>query len=104
MLLVYWSEEGDDFMPLFTPATTAPGFLKRDEVRTRYAEKSGRDLSEADFFVALGYWKLGIILQGIIARNTAGQYGESTEEGLEQLAAIVERLAEAASEAVSRLE
>src|SRR4029079_1650481 len=30
MLLVYWSEEGDDFMPLFAPATIAPGFPKRD--------------------------------------------------------------------------
>ena len=33
LLLVYWSEAGDDFMPLFAPATIAPGFLSRDEVR-----------------------------------------------------------------------
>ena len=25
MLLVYWSEAGDEFMPLFAPATIAPG-------------------------------------------------------------------------------
>jgi aminoglycoside phosphotransferase (APT) family kinase protein len=101
MLLVYWSQEGDDFMPLFAPATIAPGFPKRDEVRARYAERSGRDLSEIDFFVALGYWKLAIILEGVYARYASGQYGK-TDEGFQEFAKIVERLAEAADEAANR--
>jgi aminoglycoside phosphotransferase (APT) family kinase protein len=102
MLLVYWSEEGDDFMPLFAPATIAPGFPKRDDVRARYAERSGRDLSEIDFFVALGYWKLAIILEGVYARYASGQYGK-TDEGFQEFAKIVERLAQAADEAANRL-
>jgi aminoglycoside phosphotransferase (APT) family kinase protein len=102
LLLVYWSQEGDDFMPLFAPATIAPGFAKRDEVRERYAERSGRDLSEIDFFVALGFWKLAIILEGVYARYAGGQYGK-TDEGFEEFAKIVERLADAASDAVERL-
>jgi aminoglycoside phosphotransferase (APT) family kinase protein len=102
MLLVYWSEEGDDFMPLFAPATIKPGFPKRADVRDRYAEGSGRDLSEIDFFVALGYWKLAIILEGVYARYASGQYGK-TDEGFEEFAKIVERLAGAASEAADRL-
>jgi aminoglycoside phosphotransferase (APT) family kinase protein len=102
MLLVYWSEEGDDFMPLFAPATIAPGFPKRDDVRERYAAGSGRDLSEIDFFVALGYWKLAIILEGVYARYAKGQYGK-TDEGFEEFAKIVERLAAAAKDAADRL-
>jgi aminoglycoside phosphotransferase (APT) family kinase protein len=102
MLLVYWSEEGDDFMPLFAPATIAPGFPKRDDVRKRYAERSGRDLSQIDFFAALGYWKLAIILEGVYARYASGQYGK-TDEGFREFAKIVERLAEAADEAAGRL-
>jgi aminoglycoside phosphotransferase (APT) family kinase protein len=102
MLLVYWSEESDDFMPLLAPATIAPGFPKRDDLRERYAEKSGRDLSQIDFFIALGYWKLAIILEGVYARYASGQYGK-TDEGFKQFAKIVERLAEAADEAASRL-
>ncbi len=102
MLLVYWSEDGDDFMPLFAPATIAPGFPKRDEVRSRYAERSGRDLGQIDFFVALGYWKLAIILEGVYARYASGQYGR-TDEGFEEFAKIVERLAEAARDAADRL-
>ena len=102
MLLVYWSEEGDDFMPLFAPATIAPGFPKRDEVRQRYAERSGRDLRQIDFFVALGYWKLAIILEGVYARYASGQYGK-TDEGFQEFARIVERLADAAKDATERL-
>jgi aminoglycoside phosphotransferase (APT) family kinase protein len=102
MLLVYWSEESDDFMPLFAPATIAAGFPTRDEVRERYAEKSGRDLSEIDFFIALGFWKLAIILEGVYARYASGQYGK-TDEGFEEFAKIVERLADAASDAADRL-
>jgi aminoglycoside phosphotransferase (APT) family kinase protein len=102
MLLVYWSEEGDDFMPLLAPATIAPGFPTRDEVRARYAERSGRDLGQIDFFVALGYWKLAIILEGVYARYASGQYGK-TDEGFQEFAKIVERLAAAAEEAANRL-
>jgi aminoglycoside phosphotransferase (APT) family kinase protein len=102
MLLVYWSEEGDDFMPLFAPATIAPGFPTRDEVRARYAECSGRDLGQIDFFLALGFWKLAIILEGVYARYASGQYGK-TDEGFQEFAKIVERLAAAADEAASRL-
>ena len=102
MLMVYWSDPGDEFTPLFEPATVAPGFPKREELRDRYAERSGRDLSELDFYVALGYWKLSVILEGVFSRYAAGQYGKQ-DEGFEQFAKVVERLAQAAAEAEDRL-
>ena len=80
----------------------APGFPSRDGVRNRYAERSGRDLAEIDFFVALGYWKLAIILEGVYSRYTKGQYGKP-EDGFEEFGKNVGRLAEAASGAVDRL-
>jgi aminoglycoside phosphotransferase (APT) family kinase protein len=102
LLMVYWSEPGDDLIPLFEPATLAPGFPSRDEVSSRYAERSGRDLSEIDYYVALGCWKLAIVLEGVYARFAAGQYGK-TDDGFEQFARVVEQLAEAADEAERRL-
>ncbi len=102
LLLVYWGEEGDTLLPLFEPATMAPGFPSREDVRARYAEGSGRDLSRIDFFVALGYWKLAIILEGVYSRYTKGQYGKP-EAGFEEFGRNVGRLAEAADEAVDRL-
>ena len=82
----------------------APGFPSRDEVKARYAERSGRDLGEIDFYVALGLWKLAIVLEGVYARYAAGQYGKpGADEGFQQFARLVERLVEAASEAEARL-
>ena len=105
MLIVYWSEDGDELMPLLQAPTTAAGFPSREQIRERYAERSGRDLSEIDFYVALGWWKLAIILEGVYSRYAAGQYGKPEEsiEGIERFAEIVERLAAAADEAERRL-
>jgi aminoglycoside phosphotransferase (APT) family kinase protein len=103
LLMVYWSQPGDEFAPLFEAPTLAEGFPLRDELRDRYAERSDRDLSELDFYVALGYWKLAIILEGVFARYAAGQYGK-TDEGFDEFAKVVVRLAEAADAAERRLE
>jgi aminoglycoside phosphotransferase (APT) family kinase protein len=101
LLMVYWPEPGEELVALGQPATLAPGFPKRDELKARYAERSGRDLSQLDFFVALGYWKLAIILEGVYARYAAGQYGK-VDPGIEEFARLVERLAEAAEQAERR--
>ena len=101
MLIVYWSDSEDELKPLFEAPTTATGFPSRDEVRDRYGELSGRDLSQIDFYVALAWWKLAIILQGVYARYAGGGYGQA--EGFEQFADVVDQLAEAAHEADRRL-
>ena len=101
LLMVYWPERGDEALALGQPANLAPGFPTRAELRARYAERSGRDLSQLDFFIALGYWKLAIILEGVYARYAAGQYG-NVDPGIEAFARLVERLAEAADEAERR--
>jgi aminoglycoside phosphotransferase (APT) family kinase protein len=101
LLMVYWPEAGEEGVALGQPATMAPGFPSREELKARYAERSGRDLSQLDFFVALGYWKLAVILEGVYARYAAGQYGK-VDEGIQHFAHLVERLAEAADEAESR--
>ena len=47
LLMVYWPEAGEELVALGQPATLAPGFPKREELKARYAERSGRDLSAA---------------------------------------------------------
>jgi aminoglycoside phosphotransferase (APT) family kinase protein len=75
LLVCYWSEPGDTETALDTAPTMAPGFPTRDEIKSRYQERSGRDLSSIDFYVAFGYWKLACILQGILARYAGGAMG-----------------------------
>jgi aminoglycoside phosphotransferase (APT) family kinase protein len=53
--------------------TATPGFMTRKEIIDRYAQKSGRDLSEMHWYVVFGYFKLAGILQQIFARWKAGQ-------------------------------
>jgi aminoglycoside phosphotransferase (APT) family kinase protein len=104
MLLVYWGDPDDELFPLFAPATIAPGFPSRDEVAERYAERAGRDLGLIDFYVALGLWKLAIILEGVYARYSAGQYGEGAElDAVHAFGRNVARLVELADEAERRL-
>ena len=59
--------------------------------------------SPTPLLVALGYWKLAIILEGVYARYAAGQYGAEAAEGAKQFGRTVERLTEAAAEAERRL-
>jgi len=101
LLLVYWGSADDELRPLLEPATLAEGFPRREEVAALYSERSGRDVSEIDYYVALALWKLAIILEGVFARYRAGQYGEAedTREG-----DVVELLVDAASRAVDRLD
>lgn len=95
LLVTYWPERGENTLALGMPANLAPGFPTREELIGRYAERSGRDLSQLNFYVALGYWKLAIILEGVYARYTAGGYGK-VNEGVEAFARLVERLADEA--------
>ena len=101
LLMAYWPDREQAEIALGQPANLAPGFPTREELAARYAERSGRDLSDLDFFVALGYWKLAIILEGVYARYAAGGYGE-VNEGIQEFARLVERLAAAADEAERR--
>jgi aminoglycoside phosphotransferase (APT) family kinase protein len=102
LLMVYWVEPRDEASPLFRPATVEPGFPGRQELADHYASVSGRDISDLDYFVALGYWKLAIIAEGVLARFSRGQYGEDAREGSEAFAEAVESIATMASDAIGR--
>ena len=65
-----------------TDAAKAPGYLSREEVLQRYAARSGRDVSDIDFHVALAFFKLAVILEGIHYRHTHGQTLGSGFEGI----------------------
>ena len=51
----------------------SPGFISGPELRKKYAEASGRDLSHLSFHLGLAYFKLAVILEGIHYRYTQGQ-------------------------------
>ena len=87
---------------LLDASTTLDGFPTRAEVVERYARASGRDVSAVDFYVAFGYWKLACIVEGVYTRYVNGAMG-SDASGFEGFAVQVERCADAAADAVSRM-
>jgi aminoglycoside phosphotransferase (APT) family kinase protein len=101
MLLVYWTEPTDSFSPLLGAPTACPGFPGRDHVAERYARGSGRDLSDIDFYVAVGWWKLAMVLEGVYARYASGAYGDTDAEW-RRFDSVIPQLVEAADEAARR--
>jgi aminoglycoside phosphotransferase (APT) family kinase protein len=99
LLMVYWSEADDQLESLPSSPTVLPGFPTRKEVADRYAERSRRDLSDLDFYVAFGYWKLACIIEGVYARYVGGAMG-SGSAGFEHFGDQVARLAETANAVV----
>lgn len=72
-----WGEPGSPDALSPEGATQAPGFVHPSELVDRYAERSGRDLSGLDYYVAFNHFKTACILHGVYARYRMGQ--KSTE-------------------------
>ncbi len=104
LLVVYWGEDGSGFTALPGSATQADGFAPASALVTRYAEASGRDVSQVDYYVAFGYWKLACILEGVYARYVGGAMGDVDASVYELFAKQVEMLADAAAATVERMQ
>ena len=92
LLLVYWSR------PYGAGPTAAEGFPPIEELIDRYAQRSGRDLSQLAFYEAFAAWRIAVILEGVYARTRAGAYGD--RGGTDGLVDAVDGLAERAARAV----
>lgn len=73
----YWIQKDDPEMLKSglgkPPVTVMDGFYTRDEFLHDYATKSGRDLSNIDFYLTFAYFKLAVICQQIYYRYKQGQ-------------------------------
>ena len=99
LLMVYWAEPGDRTTALGVAPTTAGGFPTRDEMKARYAERTGRGIDLLPFYLAFGYWKLACILEGVHTRYVGGS-GGGDPGSYEAFATQVGLLAEAADGAL----
>jgi aminoglycoside phosphotransferase (APT) family kinase protein len=60
-------EEGDAL-----PLTALPGFATRDELAARYADQTGRTMTNFAFYHVMALWKLAIILEGLYVHYKTG--------------------------------
>jgi len=100
LLLVYWQQGRAGDVAVVTPSVTAlPGFPTRGEVVARYAERTGRDVSALPWYVAFGFFKLAVVVAGIVARQRAGAMADNSDDGL---ARVIDPLADSGRAALSR--
>lgn len=103
LLWVYWTDPGTDAaLPQASP-TALDGFWRRAQVLERYAEVSGRDLSDIDFYIAFGWWKLTCIIAGVYARYAGGAMGDVDRATVDGFAHMVVTLAELADDAAGKV-
>jgi aminoglycoside phosphotransferase (APT) family kinase protein len=94
LTLSYWAEQTDGIPEVSVAATitSLPGFWSRAAFATRYAELTGRDVTDIGYYIAFGYFKLAIVLEGIHARFLAHQtVGEGFEREGQAVPTLIER-------------
>jgi len=75
LMLCYWPQADDPevFAGSLRSVTAAPGWMKRAELVERYAARSGRDLSNIDYYYTFATFKLAVVIQQIYYRYHVGQ-------------------------------
>ncbi len=101
LLLVYWQQHDDvAARPTVTPPVTRqPGFPSRREVVERYAARSGRDVDQLPWYLAFGFFKLAVVVTGIVARVKAGAMAG---KGNAEVAELIDPLVELGRSALTR--
>ena len=95
-LLAYWAQPGDPTYPVFGDRAVAIGaVMPKSDVRTRYAERTGFDLSGVAYYEALALFRIAVIIEQIYARYVAGQ---TTDERFAAFEPIAPSLAKACME------
>ena len=94
LTLSYWADSaaGESEVPVGATVTSLPGFWSRAAFAARYSELTGRDVSGIGYYIAFGYFKLAIVLEGIHARFLAHQtVGEGFEREGPAVLILIER-------------
>jgi aminoglycoside phosphotransferase (APT) family kinase protein len=74
--MIFWPEEGN---PIALAAPGTPNGIHPDHCQTpeqlvqRYAQSTGRDLSDFTWYQVFSAWKLAIVLEGSYAKHVRGQ-------------------------------
>lgn len=101
--LAYWIEAGDaeELRRIAFGPTMIDGAMTRRELAARYAEKTGRNVSNALYYYAFGLFKTAVVLQQIFFRYRHGLTKDPRFASLGESARILARAGLQAIEADS---
>lgn len=87
LLAVYWEGfSGLENNPIAKGVGPEHGFPSAKQLFARYAERSELDLSDVDWYLAFGYFKIAVILEGIHYRFI---HDQTVGEGFEHVGGLV---------------
>jgi aminoglycoside phosphotransferase (APT) family kinase protein len=74
LTMAYWTDPNETPMlpQQAIGPTTLPGSLTRQELLQRYAERTGRDISNITFYYVFGLFKIAVIIQQLYYRYAKG--------------------------------
>ncbi len=75
-LMASWGRPADTAPPTIEGPNQVGGYPDGDALIARYAERSGRDLGDLDFYVAFARWRAACIQAGVYSRYEGGALGE----------------------------
>jgi len=75
LLFVYSPDPEDQQLKAIPAPTAIEGFPRKRDLLERYRASSDLDLSDIDYYVAFGMWKLACIAEGVYARYVGGAMG-----------------------------
>jgi aminoglycoside phosphotransferase (APT) family kinase protein len=102
LLLVYWGAGSPADRALAAVAETpssVTGFGPAEQLADRYGLATGLDLARLPWYIAFGYFKLAVILEGIHYRFS---HGQTVGSGFERIGAVVPALVAAGRAALAR--
>ena len=91
-MMIHWVQAGDaENRFTLHSVTRQPGFPSRAEVVSRYEQRSGRSVSDLDWYVAMALFKAAVFMEGNYKRAVAGStddpYLKTFGDGVVELAA-----------------
>jgi aminoglycoside phosphotransferase (APT) family kinase protein len=103
-LTVTWvapDDPGDTMFSALSAVTREPGFPTREQIVTRYEQKSGRSMQALHWYQALALWKAAVFMEGNYKRFLAGNSDDDFlsifDEGVPALAEKAREIALASS-------
>jgi aminoglycoside phosphotransferase (APT) family kinase protein len=101
-VLATWTQSTDPLAGTPGAPSLAPGFPSREEILERYRKRSGRDLSNINYYVAFSQWKSVCIIEGVYSRYLGGALGK-TDVDLDVFRTRIDTFVDLAEQAVARL-
>jgi aminoglycoside phosphotransferase (APT) family kinase protein len=94
--LAYWVEQGDPpaFQALRMMPTNADGAPTRADVVSRYADKTGLEIGDIDFYYCYGLFRLVGIVQQIYYRSYHGQTKDPRFKNMNLWVSVIAEVAE----------